>query len=462
CVPSKALIAASRHMAMVRKSADFGVSIPPGTISANFATVMARMRRIRAEISEHDSVRRYSAELGVDVFAGDASFAGRNALQIQGGPVLHFRKCIIASGAGARVPAALQGIPHLTSSNLWNLEALPPRLLVVGSGPIGLEIAQAMQRLGSQVTVLSGASGVFASAEPEASLLIRQALERDGVTFVSGRLLRVVRRAPQGGEAAGLYQAPFGMYTAELEEEGTGVRMLEAEALLNATGRVPNLEGLQLGRALGGDSSDCSESDDQLGPLAVDEQLRTRNPDIFAAGDCLPGRDRFTHAAEWQARVAVRNALLSEGLDARQLLVPRATYTDPEVASVGRSAKELRAAGVIFETFTRQAADVDRNRCDGVTEGFAALHVAPSGVILGATVVGPSAGDHISEVTLCMQHGLTAADLAGTMHPYPTAAEVVRQAAQAFVRSRIFKPESQEMLKLASESTELVRSTITK
>jgi len=195
--------------------------------------------------------------------------------------------------------------------------------------------------------------------------------------------------------------------------------------------------------------------------VSVDAQLRTQNPDVYAAGDCLPGPDRFTHAAEWQARMAVRNALLGEGLDAGRLLVPRATYTDPEVAAVGRTAAELRAARVPFDTFTRQLRDVDRSRCDGVQDGFAALHVAPGGRILGATVVGPHAGDHISEVTLCMQHGLTAADLAGTMHPYPTGAEVVRQAAQAYVRTRIFRSDNQALLDALSQPSPHIRKHLT-
>ena len=179
-------------------------------------------------------------------------------------------------------------------------------------------------------------------------------------------------------------EAPFGKYLAEITHDGRQ-ETLEVEAILNATGRVPNLKNLNLSLA-GIDAADG---------VQVDEHLRTRNPDVFAAGDCLPGNNRFTHAAEWQARVAVRNAFLFEGLDARKLLVPRATYTDPEVASVGRSAAELRTSEIVFETFTRQAKDVDRNRCDGIADGFASLHVAPNGQILGATVVGP----HLSCVT---------------------------------------------------------------
>ncbi|CAJ1353581.1 unnamed protein product [Effrenium voratum] len=249
-------------------------------------------------------------------------------------------------------------------------------------------------------------------------------------------------------EGSALYEAPFGLYRLAVDT-GKGEETLEAEAVLNATGRKTRTEGLDLHKA----GICCNGAE-----LVVDEQLRTTNPDIFGAGDVLPDRQRFTHAAEWQARLAVRNALLGERLDARRLLIPRATYTEPEVAAVGSTAEELKAAGVKFETFVRQAADVDRNRCDGVTEGFASLHVAQDGQILGACVVGPNAGDHISEVTLCMQHGLTASDLAGTMHPYPTAAEVVRQAAQAFVRAQIFRAANQDLLRGSSDPCNAVRA----
>eukprot|EP00439_Symbiodinium_sp_Y106_P072393 s1683_g13.t1 len=350
------------------------------------------------------------------------------------------------------VPEQLQGIPHLTSSNLWNLGSCPPRLIVLGAGTIGVEIAQAMQRLGSQVTLVIGPSGrLMRKEEPEAAQAVRDSLARDGVSFCSPTTLVAIRRSSTAAEvdSADMYKAPFATYQLEYEDGDGGVHHIEAEALLNATGRVARTTGLDLSAAgvRGGNDG-----------LEVNALLQTSNPDVFAAGDCLPDGSRFTHAAEWQARVAVRNAMLGEEIDARRLLVPRATYTDPEVASVGRSAAQLRSAGVEFQTFVRQAADVDRFRCEGVSDGFASLHVGHDGKILGATIVGPNAGDHISEVTLCMQHDITADELAGTIHPYPTAAEVVRQAAQAYVRSRIFQPSNQELLRRMSEPCEFIRS----
>ncbi|CAE7239219.1 unnamed protein product [Symbiodinium necroappetens] len=352
----------------------------------------------------------------------------------------------------SQVPEQLQGIPHLTSSNLWNLRSCPPRLIVLGAGTIGVEIAQAMQRLGSQVTLVTGPSGrLMRKEEPEAAQAVRDSLARDGVFFCSPTTLVAIRRSSTATEAdsADMYKAPFATYQLEYEDGDGAVHHIEAEALLNATGRVARTTGLHLsaGGVRGGNDG-----------LEVNALLQTSNPDVFAAGDCLPDGSRFTHAAEWQARVAVRNAMLGEEIDARRLLVPRATYTDPEVASVGRSAAQLRSAGVEFKTFVRQAADVDRFRCEGVSDGFASLHVGHDGKILGATIVGPNAGDHISEVTLCMQHNITADELAGTIHPYPTAAEVVRQAAQAYVRSRIFQPSNQELLRRMSEPCEFIRS----
>ncbi|CAK9091937.1 unnamed protein product [Durusdinium trenchii] len=434
CVPSKALIAAAKE---AHQSA-------PNTESAaaQFVAAMSRLRRIRAEISEHDSVQRYSTEVGVDVISSRARFASRREVVLEDGSKLQFRKCILGTGAAARIPKVLEGIPHLTNSNLWNLRALPPSLIVLGAGPIGLELAQALQRLGSQVTVVVGSSGKIMGKEEEAAAdIVKKSMEADGVKFVSSKIQTITCSSNSESE---LYDEPFVTYRLKLVDDV----VLDASALLNATGRVARTAGLDLEKAGIHGSAE----------LEVNEWLQTSNEDVFAAGDCLPGAQRFTHAAEWQARVAVRNALLDERMDARRLLVPRATYTDPEVASVGSSAQELRDAGKDFTTFMRQAGDVDRNVCDGVSGGYASLHVAPDGEILGATVVGRNAGDHISEVTLCMQHGLTAAELAGTMHPYPTAAEVVRQAAQAFVRSRIFDAQNQETLKRNSEACDWVRS----
>jgi len=452
CVPSKALIAAAQAAHRVRDASRFGVTLRPEDVTVDFEAVMSRMRQIRAEISEHDSVHRYTVDVGVDVFSGRARFTDSNALVLSGGEKLRFRKCILGTGATAKVPEQLQGIPHLTSSNLWNLGSCPPRLIVLGAGTIGVEIAQAMQRLGSQVTLVIGPSGrLMRKEEPEAAQAVRDSLARDGVSFCSPTTLVAIRRSSTAAEvdSADMYKAPFATYQLEYEDGDGGVYHIEAEALLNATGRVARTTGLDLSAAgvRGGNDG-----------LEVNALLQTSNPDVFAAGDCLPDGSRFTHAAEWQARVAVRNAMLGEEIDARRLLVPRATYTDPEVASVGRSAAQLRSAGVEFQTFVRQAADVDRFRCEGVSDGFASLHVGHDGKILGATIVGPNAGDHISEVTLCMQHDITADELAGTIHPYPTAAEVVRQAAQAYVRSRIFQPSNQELLRRMSEPCEFIRS----
>eukprot|EP00913_Durusdinium_trenchii_P004658 g4324.t1 len=369
---------------------------------------MSRLRRIRAEISEHDSVQRYSTEVGVDVISSRARFASRREVVLEDGSKLQFRKCILGTGAAARIPKVLEGIPHLTNSNLWNLRALPPSL--------------------------------------------RPSVQWQ---FVSSKIQTITCSSNSESE---LYDEPFVTYRLKLVDDV----VLDASALLNATGRVARTAGLDLEKAGIHGSAELEVNEwtpsSITGVWPVRTRLQTSNEDVFAAGDCLPGAQRFTHAAEWQARVAVRNALLDERMDARRLLVPRATYTDPEVASVGSSAQELRDAGKDFTTFMRQAGDVDRNVCDGVSGGYASLHVAPDGEILGATVVGRNAGDHISEVTLCMQHGLTAAELAGTMHPYPTAAEVVRQAAQAFVRSRIFDAQNQETLKRNSEACDWVRS----
>eukprot|EP00434_Breviolum_minutum_P011203 symbB.v1.2.009885.t1/scaffold639.1/size181572/6 len=298
CVPSKALIAAAKN----------AVTAPPKDANTNFQAAMARMRRIRAEISKHDSVQRYRDEVGVDIISGYARFSGPNEVILEDGRSLKFRKCILGTGAAAKVPEVLKGIPHLTSSNLWNLRSLPPRMVVLGAGPIGLELAQTFQRLGCEVTVVIGTSGkIMGKEDDDASELVMNSLRSDGVLFVCAQVLRVACKAKTEAE---LYDKHRLRYRLELGGSKTGPGMaVEAEALLNATGRQPRTEGLDLEAA----GIQCDGID-----LKVNDMLQTSNADVFAAGDCLPGPQRFTHAAEWQARVAVRNALLDERMDARR------------------------------------------------------------------------------------------------------------------------------------------------
>ncbi|HEX2500238.1 MAG TPA: mercuric reductase [Methylomirabilota bacterium] len=416
CVPSKAVIRSSRVIGELRDAAAFGVKVPGGT-AVDFGAVMERMRRVRAEISPHDSAWRFSRELGVDVFLGEAAFTGPDALAVDG-RTLRFARAVIATGARPGHPPipGLAEAGFLTSESVFDLTERPSHLAVVGGGPIGCELAQAFCRLGAEVTLLSDVPQLLPREDPDAAEVVRQALLRDGVRLVLGATIASVAR--EGGRKVLRYRA-----------SGPD-DVVAADEILVATGRVPNVEGMGL-EAAGVRSTREG--------VVVDDHLRTTNSRIYAAGDvCL--RWKFTHAASAAARIVVQNALFGAAgrRRASRLVMPRCTYTDPEVAHVGWTERETRDRGVAFNTLVRHLGDVDRARTDGETEGFVKVHLRRgTGRIVGATIVAPHAGEMVGELTLAMTAGIGLGRLAGVIHPYPTQAEAVRHLADQYQRTRL-------------------------
>jgi pyruvate/2-oxoglutarate dehydrogenase complex dihydrolipoamide dehydrogenase (E3) component len=417
CVPSKALLRCAKAAAAVRGASAFGVNIE-GKVSVDFGYVMERLRRLRAQIAPVDSAQRYSQRLGVDVFIGRGRFTGENQIDVNG-QTLTFAKAVVATGGTAAIPdiPGLKDAPYLTNASVFNLTTLPPRLGVIGAGPIGIELAQAFQRLGAQVTVFSRTDKILPKEDPAAAKIVANALRRDGVQFVFGARYREVN------SHAG--QPPV---TLVLENDA-GHDAHDFDALLLATGRKPAVQGLGL-KAAGIDH------DPRLG-ITVSDRLQTTNPNVYAVGD-VASRYQFTHMADFGARLVIRNALFFGRDKFSRLLIPWATYTDPEVAHVGLYEKDLQARGIDYTTFTREFSDVDRGIVDGETEGFVKIHVKQgTDQILGATIVGSHAGDMISEITVAMQAEMGLGKLANVIHPYPTAAEAIRQCGDAYNRSRL-------------------------
>lgn len=416
CVPSKALLSSAKAAANVRKAASFGVRIDgvedfADRVTVDFDAVMERLRRLRAQIAHHDSAERFSG-LGVDVFIGRGVFTGKNTVQV-GDKTLSFAKATIATGASPAIPPipGLREAPYLTNTSIFNLTELPPRLAVIGAGVIGVEMAQAFARLGSHVTVVEQGDTLLPREDADAAQVVCDALLRDGVVFQLGT--RVSRVDHESGT--------FTLTT----DQGS----LEVDALLVATGRKPNVEGLGLEAA--GIDFDKREG------VTVSDRLQTSNSDVFAVGD-VATRYRFTHAADFMARIVVRNALFFGRDRFSNLLIPWCTYTDPEIAHVGLYAHDLEERGIAFKTFERPFAEVDRAIVDGETEGFVRIHVkAGSDEILGVTIVGPDAGDLIGEATLAMQSGTGLGALASVIHPYPTTAEAIRQTGDLYNRTRL-------------------------
>ncbi len=413
CVPSKALLRAARACVQVRRAGEFGVHVPEG-VRYDFGDAMARMRKLRAQISKNDSVQRFS-KLGVDVFLGEGRFTGPDAVEV-GGKTLQFAKAAICTGARASIPpiTGLDKVGCLTNETVFSLTELPRRLAVIGAGAVGCELAQAFARFGCEVTVFEQAAQALPVEDPEAADLVREAMERDGVRFVlKANILQVLDRR----DGLVIYH-----------RRDAGVENLVVDRILAAAGRAPNVEGLGLEAA--------GVLFDKSGIL-VNDELQTANPNIFAAGD-ICSKFKFTHAADAMARLVINNILNPVKQKVGELVIPWCTFTEPELARVGLTESEAQAQGLKTQTFTWKLEDVDRAVLDGDEAGFGRVVVKHgSDKILGATIVAGNAGDIISELTLAMTNKLGLKAITATIHPYPTQAEVVKRLGDAYNRTRL-------------------------
>jgi pyruvate/2-oxoglutarate dehydrogenase complex dihydrolipoamide dehydrogenase (E3) component len=415
CVPSKALIRASRAAADARDAFRFGVHVPDG-VRVDFPAVMDRMRRLRAQIAPHDSVARFS-QLGVDVFLGEGRFLAPDRIEVNG-TVLRYAKAVIATGARAATPQipGLKEADYLTNETVFSLTELPRRLAVIGAGPIGCEMAQAFQRFGAEVTLIESAGHVLRREDPDAAELVQNAFAAEGMVLCLGATIREI--TARGGEK----------WISVTQKDGRDA-VIKVDAVLLGVGRAPNVEGLGLDAA--GVEWDLRDG------VTVNDRLQTSQRRIYAAGDVC-SRYRFTHTADALARIVIQNALFKGRATVSALTIPWCTYTDPEVAHVGLSEREARERGIAVKTFVQPLRAVDRAVLDGEDEGFVKVHVrAGTDRILGATIVARHAGEMISELTLAMVGGVGLGTLAKTIHPYPTQVEAIKRVGDAYNRSRL-------------------------
>jgi pyruvate/2-oxoglutarate dehydrogenase complex dihydrolipoamide dehydrogenase (E3) component/uncharacterized membrane protein YdjX (TVP38/TMEM64 family) len=416
CVPSKALIKTATLARQIRHARDYGLSKAEATV--DFAQVMERVAGVVREIEPHDSVERYT-KLGVDVVLGRARITSPWHVEItrRDGTTqtLSTRSIVIATGAAPFVPPlpGLDEVGHLTSDTLWNLRELPRRLVVLGGGPIGCELAQAFARLGSQVTQVEQLPRLLSREDEEVSALAQRALEADGVAVLTGhKALRCERR---DGEKLLVL------------ESGGAERALAFDALLVAVGRSARLTGFGL---------------EELGipvgrTVQTNESLQTVYPNILACGD-VAGPFQFTHTAAHQAWYASVNALFAplKTFKADYRVIPAATFIDPEVARVGLNEREAKAQGVAYEVTRYGLDDLDRAIADSAAHGFVKVLTAPGrDRILGVTIVGEHAADLLAEYVLAMKHGLGLNQILGTIHIYPTLAEANKYAAGEWKRA---------------------------
>jgi pyruvate/2-oxoglutarate dehydrogenase complex dihydrolipoamide dehydrogenase (E3) component len=414
CVPSKALIKAARVARSARHAGEYGIEVS-GDVSVNFADVMRRMRRLRSGIAPHDSAARFRG-LGVDVFLGEAVFRDSNSLVVND-VVLPFKKAVIATGARATAPPipGLEGVDYLTNETLFSLTKLPHRLGVIGAGPIGCEMAQAFAVFGSDVYLIETQHGVLPREDRDAAHLVQQSLADDGVHLLCcGKELRVRRDHTQVHLTLHSHDRQY--------DQGV-------DQLLISAGRAPNVERLGLD-VIGVDY-------DVRNGVKVDDRLRTTNRNIFAAGDVC-STYQFTHAADFQARIVVQNALFPARAKASRLVIPWCTYTTPEVAHVGLNNQQAAEQGIAVDTFEVPLGQVDRAILDGQERGFArALVKKGTDRILGATIVAENAGELIAEVTLAMTYNMGLGKIANSIHPYPTQADAVRKLGDQYNRTRL-------------------------
>lgn len=419
CVPSKAIIRSARVMGELRKAAELGIHVPDG-VQVDFPAVMARMRSLRADISHDDSMARLQRE-GVEVFLGEARFTGPDTVEVFDGverQTLRFAKALLAAGGRARdlpVPGLAEAGSAITNETLFQLTEQPRRLAVIGGGPIGAEMAQTFARLGTEVTIFIRDNAFLPKEDRAAAAVVEAAFRRDGVEFICGADLQQVTLSETGKV---------------LHYQQTGQPgQLEVDAILVSVGRVPNVEGLNL------EAAGVAYTPQGV---TVDDTLRTTNPRIYAAGD-VAVKHQFTHMADAAARIVLQNALFpGPKKKLSDLVIPWTTYTDPEVAHVGRYAHELDAAGIAYDVFHKALSEVDRARTDGETEGFVKVLVRRgSDQILGATIVASNAGEMINEITLAMVAGLGLKTLSTVIHPYPVQSEAIKKIADGYNRTRL-------------------------
>jgi len=414
CVPSKAVIRSSRAAFDAREAGRFGVRAG-SAVEADFPAVMERMRKLRADLSPHDSAERF-AKLGVDVFLGEARFAGPDTVEVAG-QTLRFKAAVIATGARAIAPPipGLAEVGCLTNETVFALTQRPARLAVIGGGPIGCELAQAFQRLGSQVFLFHKHAHLLDREDMQAAALVQNTFMREGIAL---HLNAAITRVERDGAAKVVW----------FECQGEAGRVAVDEILIG-TGRAPNVEGMNLEAA-------GVQYDRRKGVL-VNDRLQTTHPRIYAAGDvCLDWK--FTHAADFSARLVIQNALFLGRKKASALTMPWCTYTDPEVAHVGLYENDARDRGLELDTYMREFREVDRAMLDSEEDGFVKFHVRKrSDEILGATIVARHAGEMISEVSVAMASRMGLGRLASVIHPYPTQAEAIRQCGDAYNRTRL-------------------------
>jgi pyruvate/2-oxoglutarate dehydrogenase complex dihydrolipoamide dehydrogenase (E3) component len=419
-VPSKALLAAAKRAAMIRNSDAFGVKARD--VGVDFAQVREHVRRVIAAIAPTDSAERFTG-LGVRVIRSSARFKDRMTVAA-GDFEIRARRFVIATGSTPALPpiSGLDRGPYFTNETIFNLATLPKHLIVIGAGPIGLELAQAYRRFGSDVTVCES-SRPLANDDPDCAAIVLDRLEDDGVAIRSG--VKIARVDHAGGAVNVVLETPAGAET------------IEGTHLLVAAGRSATTAGLDL--EAGGIAYDSSG-------ILVSNKLKTSNSRVYAIGDVASGQPQFTHAGSYHAGLVIQSALFRLPGRVNKDLIPWVTYTDPELAQTGLSETEARKRGIKVRILRWSYHDNDRAQIERETQGHIKVITKTNGKIIGATIVGAQAGDLITAWSLAVAQGLNIRALSGLVVPYPTLSEIGKRAAIDYFTPSLTSPSLRRIL----------------
>lgn len=416
CVPSKAFLRAAKVAHTLRTATMYGINVGMAAAKHDLKSVMDYVRAARARIAPHDSVERFTG-LGVDVHLSAGRLKSAHEVTLVGeGTTVWSRHIVLATGSRPRIPdvPGLGDAGFLTNETVFDCDRLPAALLVIGGGPIGAELGQAFGRLGSRVTIVSASDHILPREDEDVAGVLARQLRQDGVTVLDRA------RAIRASRSNGLKRV-----TVRLPE---GERSIDVDEILVAAGRRPNIEDLGL--------EDVGVAVDERA-VRIDAKCRTTVPSVWAVGD-VAGPYQFTHWANYQARIVIRNALFPGSWACDFDNVPWTTFTEPEVARVGLSEADARRRGIAYDLFTASFEDNDRALCDGEPEGFVKILARKGrGAILGAAIVHSHAGELLAELVLAKKHGLDLAKLSTPIHVYPTLAEANRAVGDAYLRGRL-------------------------
>jgi len=411
CVPSKSLLHAAKVAHTLRHANSVGIASHTPVI--DLATVMGRVAAVIRAIEPHDSPERFRS-LGVEVIGGSGTFSGPETFTMAGKQIMA-RHFVISTGSRPAIPAidSIETVPYLTNEQIFELREAVPQLIVIGGGPVGIEMSQAFARLGTQVTLIQRDTRILPKEDTEVAAVIANRLTSEGIELLTGHTPLHV-------------EGNSGNIRLTVSDSNGASRTLHTTHLLLAAGRRANVENLGL---------EAAGVMVEKGRIVVDQRLRTSNKRIFAAGDVAGGQ--FTHMAEHHAGVVLRNALFHLPAKVEQRVTPWAIFTDPELARVGLSENEAKAAGIEHRAYTFPFADLDRARTDNTSEGLAKIITTPKGRLLGAAIVGANAGELIHEYVLAIAKGMKASDLSSVIHIYPTLAQINRRVADARMKESL-------------------------